>query len=181
MSPPVRRAGPGADADAPVPPRSGRPGETGARAQTTIDYAVGVSVFLLVVAFVFAFVPTMFDPFAGGRGESLAADRAAAQLSYDLLGDPATPYALDEECVSDFFNESADEYGGIPPQCGYHTRSLRNATLGANSTIGLNVTLERDGATAYSAGRPARGNSVVTAQRFVTIDGRAHRLYVRAW
>jgi len=33
------------------------------RAQTTIDFAIGISVFLIVVAFVVAFVPTVFTPF----------------------------------------------------------------------------------------------------------------------
>ena len=170
-----------------TPPRAGpdarterRPGRTVAadagRAQTTVDYAVGVSVFLIVVAFVFAFVPTMFDPFAGEQGESLVADRAATQLSSDLLADPATPYALDGECVEDFFEGS----GPVPDQCGYDTRSLRDA-LGVDPSGGLNVTLERGGVTVHSAGPSAASNSVVTAQRFVTVDGRAHRLYVRAW
>ena len=176
MSAPVPRAD--ADVDVHDLRRSGRPGGTDARAQTTVDYAVGMGLFLVVVAFVFAFVPTMLDPFAGEQGGSLVADRAATQLSSDLLGDPATPYALDQECVADFFKGSAGD--SIPSQCGYDTRSLDDA-LGVDPTVGLNVTLERGGVTVYSAGSPATGNDAVTAQRFVTIDDRAHRLYVRAW
>ena len=33
------------------------------RGQTTLDFAIGVSVFLIVVAFVLAFVPGMVQPF----------------------------------------------------------------------------------------------------------------------
>ncbi len=169
---------PRADGDDRNARRPGRSRRGDRRAQTTMDYAVGVSLFLLVVAFVFAFVPTMFDPFAGEQGQSMVADRAATQLSSDLLGDPATPYALDGECVEDFFNRSAVGDGGIPSQCGYETRDL-SAALGVSG--GLNVTVERGGSVVHSAGPPSTGNSVVTAQRFVTVDGREHRLYVRAW
>ena len=148
------------------------------RAQTTIDYTVGITLFLVVTASVFAFVPTILDPFAGEEGESLVADRAATQLSSDLLGDPATPYALDGDCVRDFFEGSDDD--AIPPECGYDTRSLADA-VGVTATVSLNATVERAGAVAYAAGPPVSGESVVTAQRFVTVDGRAYRLYVRAW
>ena len=162
----------------PTPDTRAVDGRSVARAQTTIDYTVGVTLFLVVTAFVFAFVPTMFDPFAGEEGESLVADRAATQLSSDLLSDPATPYALDADCVRDFFEETGDD--GIPTDCGYDTRSLADA-VGADATVSLNATVERDGVVSYAAGPPTSGGSVVTAQRFVTIDGRAYRLYVRVW
>ena len=46
--------------------------------QTTLDFAVGVSVFRIVVAFVLAFVPTMLQPFDGSsQGETALTDRLA--------------------------------------------------------------------------------------------------------
>jgi len=36
--------------------------DNGNRAQTPIDFTVGAGVFLLTLAFVIAFVPTLFDP-----------------------------------------------------------------------------------------------------------------------
>ncbi|MFC7226275.1 hypothetical protein N0B31_02585 [Salinirubellus salinus] len=75
------------------------------RGQTTLDFAVGVSIFLVVVAFVVGFVPTMLEPFDGGTQEETAAsDRLADQLVTDLLvADADTPYVLDRGCVVAFF------------------------------------------------------------------------------
>jgi hypothetical protein len=75
------------------------------RGQTTLDFAVGVSIFLVVVAFVVGFVPTMLEPFDGGTQEETAAsDRLADQLVTDLLVEDAdTPYVLDRGCVVAFF------------------------------------------------------------------------------
>ena len=52
------------------------------RARTTVDYAVGAALFVVVVAF----VPTVLDPFVGDGGDGFAAaDRTADQLTSDLL------------------------------------------------------------------------------------------------
>jgi len=40
--------------------------DNGNRARDPIDFTVGAGVFLLTLAFVIAFVPTLFDPFGGG-------------------------------------------------------------------------------------------------------------------
>jgi hypothetical protein len=77
------------------------------RGQTTIDFAVGVGLFLLVVAFVVAFVPTMLEPFRGGAGaETVAADRVATDLSEGLLGSPDRPSVLDVDRTVAFFGQS---------------------------------------------------------------------------
>jgi hypothetical protein len=86
------------------------------RGQTTLDFAVGVSVFLIVVAFVLAFVPTMLQPFDGSSQEETAlADRLAEQLSTGLLVEDVTrPYQLDRECTVIFFEsrQDGDDPGG---------------------------------------------------------------------
>lgn len=62
------------------------------RAQTTLDFAIGISVFLLAVVFVLAFAPGMLDPFTGSAGEKrVASNRIADALSQGMLGDPADP------------------------------------------------------------------------------------------
>ena len=71
----------------------------GDRGQTTLDFAIGMGVFLFTVVFVVVQAPTLFDPFAGGTGTTLiVADRASTTLSADLLaalpsapGPPARP------------------------------------------------------------------------------------------
>ncbi len=56
------------------------------RAQITIDYAAGMGIFLLAVAFVFQFVYGLFIPFQANSEEvTLAADRASTVLVERLL------------------------------------------------------------------------------------------------
>jgi hypothetical protein len=56
------------------------------KAQMTIDYAAGMGVFLIAVAFVFQFIYGLFIPFQSGSDEVvLAADRASTILVERLL------------------------------------------------------------------------------------------------
>ena len=52
------------------------------RGQTTQDYAVGIGVFLLAIAFVFSFLPTVMMPFDSSvsSAETAQADRIAGQI-----------------------------------------------------------------------------------------------------
>lgn len=60
--------------------------DNGNRAQTPIDFTVGAGVFLLTLAFVIAFVPTLFDPFsAAATASPVVSDRVAAGVAGDLL------------------------------------------------------------------------------------------------
>ena len=70
-----------------------------------LDFAIGVSVFLVVVAFVLTFVPGMVQPFESSTQEQTAAsDRLASQLATDMLvTDVAEPYLLDRGCAATFF------------------------------------------------------------------------------
>lgn len=81
------------------------------RGQTTLDFAIGISVFLLVVAFTLAFVPGLVDPFTGGlEEETVASNRVADSLSQGLLADPddPEPFVLDRECTILFFESVSD-------------------------------------------------------------------------
>ena len=79
------------------------------RGQTTLDFAVGMSTFLLVFAFVLTFIPGMIQPFSASDQEAtVVADRVADQLSQGLLGDPGTPYVLNGTCTADFFDDAAE-------------------------------------------------------------------------
>ncbi|WP_247731683.1 DUF7287 family protein [Halovivax limisalsi] len=56
-------------------------GRSSDRGQTVQDFAVGIGLFLLAVAFVFAFVPTIITPFADAGGARTAqADRVASTI-----------------------------------------------------------------------------------------------------
>ncbi|QLC34460.1 hypothetical protein EFA46_009665 [Halarchaeum sp. CBA1220] len=67
------------------------------RAQTTIDFAVGASVFLLTVAFAFSFVPGLITPFASGQESAPAvSNRVADDLVQQDLAVEGDPYTLRE-------------------------------------------------------------------------------------
>ncbi|OYR57970.1 DUF7287 family protein [Halorubrum halodurans] len=104
-----------------------------ARGQTQIDFAVGAGVFLVTLAFVVAFVPTLFEPFAAGETASpLVADRIAAG-TVDRLGAsgnvsgvstavhaPTEPGVLSPACTVAFFaaNATLADDAGCPFDAG---------------------------------------------------------------
>ncbi|MFB6123757.1 MAG: hypothetical protein ABEJ78_09905 [Haloferacaceae archaeon] len=171
------------------------------RAQTTIDYAIGTSVFLVTVAFVVAFVPGILQPFTGGTQEEVATvDRAAATLAQDLLGSPETPYLLNETCTEAFFNGTT--------ACGFDGGLSVRERLGLDERQRINVRIvgqdtdgdgSRDLLCRTSAGRvvevpgascrtrfvagdtvPSEGADVV-GRRAVYVDGRDAFVLVRMW
>ncbi|WP_227354175.1 DUF7287 family protein [Haladaptatus salinisoli] len=144
------------------------------RGQTSIDFLVGMSVFLLTVAFVFAALPNTFAPFAGDDGaDVLAADRVAAHLAEGTLAREGRPNVLNATCTEQFFDED------VPGPC--HQSNLNDA-LGVGPTRRVNVTIESDEALVYAAGPPVptRG-SVVVASRLVSLGGEERTLSVRVW
>jgi len=79
-------------------------GRRDGRAQTTLDFAVGMSVFLLTVAFVLSFTPNIVAPFSeSGTEDTVTANRVASQLVEGTLADPDRPYVLDKACTTAFF------------------------------------------------------------------------------
>ncbi|ELY42153.1 hypothetical protein C496_07138 [Natronorubrum tibetense GA33] len=56
------------------------------RGQTTQDFIVGIGVFILAVAFVFSFLPTMLTPFDSSTsgGQTAQADRVADRVVHNL-------------------------------------------------------------------------------------------------
>jgi hypothetical protein len=81
------------------------------RGQTTLDFAVGVSVFLLTAIFVLTFVPGMLEPFEESTQEEIsAADRIATELVEETLASPDRPNLLDRECTVIFFESREDGY-----------------------------------------------------------------------
>jgi hypothetical protein len=157
------------------------------RAQTTLDFAVGMSVFLGIVAFAFAFMPTMFAPFQSDTGtEFVVADRAADRLAADALAEsPRDPGVLDTDCTRDFFDTGA----APPPACRYGTdASDLRAALGVGDDVNVNVTLRDGGGVGTlggtrlaAGGEPTSVDDTVVATRVVLLDGDQHRLFVRVW
>ncbi|WP_435063959.1 DUF7287 family protein [Halobaculum sp. EA56] len=164
------------------------------RAQTTIDYAVGVSVFLLVVAFVFSFAPSLTTPFTGDATDAVVvADRGADRVAADLLvDDPARPAVLNATCTAAFFDTAGPDLSG---DCRYDTdASDLKGSLGVVSPARTaNVTVVGDAGIAelpdgggndvtLAAGPdPPRGAEVSVARRAVLLDGADATVVVRVW
>jgi hypothetical protein len=149
------------------------------RGQTTHDFALGISVFLVASLFVVSFVPGVTAPHTDGITEP--EQEYARTVSGTLVSNLSTgesPTTLDDAATIDFFTTDWGETG-------LQSRfALRNTTR-------LNVTLrglgEGDGVlTSCGGDRCAvgpryRDQSAATAVRLVRFDGEPYRLEVRVW
>jgi len=150
-----------------------------ARAQTTIDFAIGVGIFLLAVAWVVGTIPQILDPFEAEQDRPLVANRAADSLTQRLLVDDENPDVLDAPCTEAFFD--GDPPDAPPGDCDYGSPDP-NAATGIGASYRLNVTLSRGGSVVETTGEPVpTTRSVVTARRAILLDGDLHELAVRVW
>lgn len=166
------------------------------RGQTVIDFAVGAGVFLIAVGIVFAFIPSMFEPFASAAGGSpTVADRTADHLTGSLLAaDPATPSSLSAACTAAFFGEdtsladdaecgfTADESTAALLGVGDRDVNVTVRNLGDSPTTGPPVDRSVDG-TRYTLTRGTDGatSAVTVSSRAVLIEGDRYRLVVKVW
>lgn len=139
------------------------------RAQTTLDFAIGVSIFLIAVVFVLAFLPGMLQPFVESQEENtVVADRVADQLSRGTLGSPATPFTLNTSCTVAFFG------GTDPGGCRFdasQTLKERLGLVGAPPGTGPNLQVEiRGNVTLTSPDGPATLCWDATDERLVEND-----------
>ncbi|MFC7136774.1 hypothetical protein ACFQRB_10305 [Halobaculum litoreum] len=145
--------------------------------------------FLLVVAFVFAFAPSLTAPFTDDATEAtVVADRSADRLANGLLvAAPTRPSVLNATCTADFFDTV-----GPDADCRFDDdASDLSAALGVDTTVrSLNVTVVEtpgdavatvDGTTLAAGEAPPRGADVSVSRRAVLLDGRDATLIVRVW
>ena len=112
--------------------------EDRSRAQTTLDFAIAMGIFLLAIAFVFSFVPTFVAPFADGDQElSAASDRLASHLAEGALADVDDPGVVRETCATPFFDNST-----APAECGYSGDDTRTH-LGVSDRFDVEVEIVR--------------------------------------
>lgn len=137
------------------------------RAQTTIDFLIGISAFLLTLGVVVAFVPGMLAPFdSGGTPTPVAGNRVVTGLATDELAVDGDPFVLSGSAVDDYFTTSDAD---------------RRHRVGLSDDVSLNVTLEWSGGT-RTAGPPVpRERSVTTTWRTVSYRGDRATLTVRLW
>jgi hypothetical protein len=132
------------------------------RGQTQLDFAIGVSIFLIVVASVLSFVPAMLEPFESStQQETSAANRVADQLVGGTLGDAGEPYVLDRECTIVFFEDTPDNFDSgsdntfnepysdsdsySTSNCNFNnTEVVERVGLNTNPALNVRIHLERD-------------------------------------
>lgn len=181
------------------------------RAQTTIDFAIGISIFLVVVVYVLAFIPGMLGPFVESQNQNtIVADRAADQLTQGMLGSAERPFLLGVECTVAFFG------GPDPGDCRFDTTATPEERLGLVGDppgTGPNLQVEIRGNVSLASGGtdtvcwdadeddlveaddcgdpgdtvfeiggdPPTQRSVVVSRRVVSIDDRTATVFVRVW
>lgn len=172
----------------------------GDRGQTLYDFALGMAIFLLVLGYVFAFVPSLFEPFAPIEDSTaVRADRTADTLVRDkLLENESTngsaapsPGVLSVSCTLSFFANMSE----APDYCRYSTTV--SGPDGVREVAGLpertdvNVTMRRNGTvqthpdtgTRLAVGPPPNLDSrrVIRVVRVVQFDGRDYLFVVKLW
>jgi hypothetical protein len=111
------------------------------RGQSVYDYAIGVSLFLVVVFGVFAFLPTALDSVEAGAASS--ADEVAAERTADYLTETAFANASAERtdrrprlsCVIALYNGTG---------CGFERTKPLAVDVGLSRERPVNVTVETD-------------------------------------
>lgn len=139
------------------------------RGQTTIDFTIGITVFLGIILFTLTFVPGILAPFdSGGEEQPVVADRIANTLTQDMLGSSERPHSLDRFCTVEFFN------GTTPSTCRYDTTDLEEA-FNLKAAQNVNITLVGNVTTSVAGreqlcwinfGSPVGGDPGVVEQSF---------------
>jgi hypothetical protein len=161
------------------------------RAQTIQDFAVGASVFLLTVSFVFAFVPSLFTPFTSSvdPGAPMQADRVSDQIINDTQIDERPNYLRvtgGSYSLTDLFTDDSD---GLQDRYRLPSTSQINVTLSQVDGDGSPVDLSPGGPTAATGNqynnRPAASLTRIVGVPGVTpcdpAQGNTCRLTVRIW
>lgn len=179
------------------------PGTGRNRGQTVIDVLVGVGVFLIAVGFVFSFVPSMVDPFAGNQEVTLVADRIADEVANGMMADATKSSVLNETCTYTFFNDSYGDGDDCALSYNDTETDLPNR-LGIDSTYSVNVSIQRNvsngpspdilctdgtGVKQCTTGldrlaigpTPPSDGSVVATRRTRFIDGKDVLVAVKVW
>lgn len=163
------------------------------RGQTVIDYAIGVSIFLVVVGGVFLIIPTVFEPFSTGTTtETIIADNTATVVSKDLLMVDTSGDGVDVVCAAALFSGNTSLDG----KCGFDAGASLEETLGVSSTTDVEMyvtgtnsasnsgviskTVEGKEYTFHRATGSDKRNTVI-ATRIVSIEGELYQLVVEVW
>lgn len=153
------------------------------RGQTPQDFAVGISIFLITVMFVFAFVPSVLQPSRAGEEVTLTAegDRVASALVANL-SHPGRPNHLDASAV----NATVNTYDGDVEKfkSEYGLGKFTNVNVTMRTLDGTGQVTDLDTGDPYRFGDEYRDQQVVEVRRMVTMDEQCQDgclLIVRVW
>lgn len=126
------------------------------RGQTTQDFAVGISVFLLTVTFTFAFVPSTVTPFGSPVTDAIPAksDRVAATV--------VDTYAVEGEARTLDLDSMVGEVIGSSDSGATVTGSDIRDELGLRATAQVNVTIQQRDGTIITAEYPSGTDYALT-------------------
>jgi len=149
------------------------------RGQTPEDFYIGISVFLVTVAFMFVLFPSFLTPFVSGvdTNEATRADTVASSIVTNLSadGEPNTLNATELHAIVDSSDQQLQQRYGL------------TATTDVNITVrtldGSQVV--SDGGNQLATDRSAAGRATGSSTRIVTLDNGTCspgcRLLVRVW
>lgn len=166
----------------PLPPRQRE------RAQTAQDYALGVSIFLLIISFVIGYFPSLLEPYDTGAGaaESATGNRVSQAVISDVGSDRA-PNDVNSTLAAEYFTSNLTA-----------SNVRENLSLSEDTFVNVTVrTLNRSSllyvATAggtdvpLAGGHRYRNESSITVSRVITMQDDlgacrpACRITVRVW
>ena len=130
------------------------------RGQTPQDFAVGISIFLITVTFVFTFVPSVLQPSMAGEEPTLTveADRVSSGILSNL-STPGQPNRLDKAKTDAFFGQYKGNVSGFRSAFGIPTYREVNVTI---------VSLENDKPVTNATGPYTFGDEYDDQQAVVT-------------
>lgn len=176
----------------------------GDRGQTSMDFVIGVSIFLITIGVVFGMIPSLIEPFDESPDITITADRTASQLAEGMLADSDRPGVLDSTCTFGFFDASLGD-GQFCPISYDETESDLSTRLNISSTYAVNVSIKRDidgdgtaetlctdgdtvgsctaprTTTLSTGGQPPAVQSSFSATRSAFLAGKDVRLVVTVW
>ncbi|WP_121742292.1 DUF7287 family protein [Natronorubrum halophilum] len=148
------------------------------RGQTTHDFVVGIGVFILAVAFVFSFLPTILTPFDSSvsGGQTAQADRIADRLVHNLSTDQG-PNTFNESDFGSVADDDLDDLVGLRTVGDQVNVSIEHLNESGPVDDELTVGVEYN------------NQSAASSARIVTFEGdgpdgeerSAYRLVVRVW
>lgn len=160
---------------------------TDERAQTAQDFAIGISIFLLVVGAVFVYFPTLFTPYGQAiQGEDTSAQAERVGMLIVDGGDKRN--MMTEEDIDRWFDDDDPEV--LQEEAGLASTSQVNVTVSPLSPEESDPIELQDHGDAV-VGHEYRGQDSSSVSRIVQIDDSeivaadegdvAYRLTVRVW